>query len=62
MPPNEKVRCLYTPPSQRAFSPFGTSRTPAPFSDSKTGYLILHPIDPGLSVEATEKMLRAHER
>ena len=62
VPANEEVRCLDTPPSQRAFSPFGTFRQPPPFSDSKVGYLILHPIDPELSAERTEKMLRAHDR
>ncbi|MBT8080305.1 MAG: DUF885 domain-containing protein [Gammaproteobacteria bacterium] len=61
VPPNEEVRCLDTPPSQRAFSPFGTFRQPPPFSDSKVGYLILHPIDPDLSTDATEKLLRAHD-
>ena len=61
VPANEEVRCLDTPPSQRAFSPFGTFRQPPPFSNSKVGYLILHPIDPDLSAEATERMLRAHD-
>ena len=61
MPVKEEVRCLYTPPSQRAFSPFGTFRQPAPFSSSKIGFLILHPIDESLSLDDQEKMLRAHD-
>ena len=61
MPAKEEVRCLYTPPSQRAFSPFGTFRQPAPFSSSKIGFLILHPIDESLSLDDQEKMLRAHD-
>ena len=61
VPANEEVRCLYSPPSQRAFSPFGVFRQPPPFSNSKVGYLILHPIDDELSVDAQEEMLRAHD-
>lgn len=61
VPANEEVRCLYTPPSQRAFSPFGVFRQPPPFSNSKIGYLILHPIDESLSIDDQEKMLRAHD-
>lgn len=61
VPADEEVRCLDTPPSQRAFSPFGVFRQPPPFSDSKIGYLLLHPIDSELSDDATEKMLRAHD-
>jgi len=61
VPPNEEVRCIHSDPSQRAFSPFGTFRTPAPFSDSKIGYLILHPVPEGLSPEEETRRLRAHD-
>jgi len=61
IPPGEKVECIYTPPSQRAFSPFGTFSSPPPFSSEKTGYLILHPIDPDLNDRQAEAMLRAHD-
>ncbi|HSR67878.1 MAG TPA: DUF885 domain-containing protein [Acidobacteriota bacterium] len=61
LPLREQVRCLDTPPSQRAFSPFGTFRRPAPFEDEKTGYLLLHPIDPSLSDEEAEEVLRHHD-
>lgn len=61
IPPGEKVECIYTPPSQRAFSPFGTFSSPPPFSREKKGYLILHPIDPDLSDLQAETMLRAHD-
>jgi uncharacterized protein (DUF885 family) len=61
IPSGEKVECVYTPPSQRAFSPFGTFSSPPPFSKEKKGYLILHPIDPNLSDRQAEAMLRAHD-
>ncbi len=61
VPPNEEVRCIHSDPSQRAFSPFGTFRTPAPFSESKIGYLILHPVPEGLSAEEETRRLRAHD-
>ncbi len=61
VPEGEEVRCRYTPAGQRAFSPFGDFRTPAPFSESKIGYLILHPIEPGLEPAREEALLRAHD-
>ncbi len=61
LPTGEEVRCLYTPPSQRAFSPFGDFRTPAPFSREKIGYLVLHPIEAGLPPDQEERLLRAHD-
>lgn len=61
VPAEEEVRCLHSDPSQRAFSPFGTFRTPAPFAESKIGYLILHPIPEGLDPEEEERRLRAHD-
>ncbi|HSR54555.1 MAG TPA: DUF885 domain-containing protein [Acidobacteriota bacterium] len=61
LPLREQVRCLYTPESQRAFSPFGTFQRPPPFSDTKTGYLLLHPIDPDLDTEQAEALLRHHD-
>ncbi len=61
LPEGEEVRCLHTPPSQRAFSPFGDFRTPAPFSREKIGYLVLHPIEPGLPPDQEERLLRAHD-
>ncbi len=57
----EEVRCIDTPPSQRAFSPFGDFRVPAPFSDKKIGYLVLHPVPAGLSREEEDRLLRAHD-
>ncbi len=61
IPGPEEVRCIHSDPSQRAFSPFGTFRTPGPFTDSKIGYLILHPVPDGLSEEEQTRFLRAHD-
>jgi uncharacterized protein (DUF885 family) len=61
VPDREEVRCIHSDPSQRAFSPFGTFRTPAPFTQSKIGYLILHPVPEGLPVEEEARLLRAHD-
>ena len=61
VPPNEEVRCVDSDPSQRAFSPFGTFRTPAPFSDNKIGYLILHPIPEAFDDEQAQQRLRSHD-
>lgn len=61
VPEREEVRCLHSDPSQRAFSPFGTFRTPAPFTRSRIGYLILHPVPDGLSAEQEQRLLRAHD-
>ncbi len=61
IPGEEEVRCIHSDPSQRAFSPFGTFRTPGPFTDSKIGYLILHPVPEGLSEEEQTRFLRAHD-
>ncbi len=61
VPAREQVRCFYTPPSQRAFTPFGDFRQPPPFSRNKVGKLILHPIDSSLSSAEQEKMLQAHD-
>ncbi len=61
VPDNEEVRCIDSDPSQRAFSPFGTFQTPAPFSDDKVGYLILHPIPDDISESRQEELLRSHD-
>jgi len=61
IPDNEEVRCIDSDPSQRAFSPFGTFQTPAPFSDNKVGYLILHPIPDDIPAERQEELLRSHD-
>jgi uncharacterized protein (DUF885 family) len=61
VPPNEEVRCRHSDPSQRSFSPFGTFRVPAPFADTKVGWLILHPIPVGLTPEREAELLRAHD-
>lgn len=61
IPGPEEVRCSYTPPSQRAFSPFGTFSSPGPFDESKIGHFILHPIPDGLTPEEEEARLRAHD-
>ncbi len=61
VPPGEEVRCIDSDPAQRAFSPFGTFRSPAPFDEDRTGYLILHPVPEGLSPEREEEILRAHD-
>lgn len=61
VPEQEEVRCIHSDPSQRAFSPFGTFRTPAPFTHSRIGYLILHPVPEGLAAEEEERLLRAHD-
>ncbi|TVQ35212.1 MAG: DUF885 domain-containing protein [Wenzhouxiangella sp.] len=61
IPGPEEVRCIHSDPSQRAFSPFGTFRTPGPFTDSKIGYLILHPVPDNLSEEEQTRFLRAHD-
>lgn len=61
VPPNEEVRCRYSDPSARSFSPFGTFRVPSPFTDAKVGWLILHPVPDGLSPERETELLRAHD-
>lgn len=61
VPPGEEVRCVLSDPSQRAFSPFGVFQQPPPFSDSKIGYLILHPVPEGLDAAKEEALLRAHD-
>lgn len=61
VPTREEIRCIHTDPSQRAFSPFGTFRTPAPFTGAKIGYLILHPVPADLPAEDEERLLRAHD-
>lgn len=61
VPPGEEVRCILSDPSQRAFSPFGVFQQPAPFSKSKIGYLILHPVPEGLDKDKEESLLRAHD-
>lgn len=61
VPDGEEVRCISSDPSQRAFSPFGVFRTPAPYSDRKIGYLILHPVDDSLDEAARERVLRGHD-
>lgn len=61
VPANESVQCRYSDPSARSFSPFGTFRVPAPFTDSKEGWLILHPVPEGLAPEREEELLRAHD-
>jgi uncharacterized protein (DUF885 family) len=61
VPPGEEVRCVLSDPSQRAFSPFGVFQQPAPFADSKVGYLILHPVPEGLDKDREEALLRAHD-
>lgn len=61
VPANEAVHCVDSDPSQRAFSPFGTFRTPAPFSDEKLGYLILHPIPDAFDEAQATQRLRSHD-
>lgn len=61
VPPGEEVRCVLSDPSQRAFSPFGVFQQPAPFAESKIGYLILHPVPEGLDKDKEEALLRAHD-
>lgn len=61
VPDQEEVRCIPSEPDQRAFSPFGTFSVPAPFADTKIGYLILHPVPEGLPEEEAESLLRAHD-
>ena len=61
VPAPEEVRCIHSDPSQRAFSPFGTFRTPGPFTDSRIGYLILHPVPDGLDEDEQTRFLRAHD-
>lgn len=61
VPAGEEVRCVLSDPSQRAFSPFGVFQQPAPYSGSKIGYLILHPVPEGLDKDKEEALLRAHD-
>ena len=61
IPDGETVRVIPMPPSGRKQSPFGVMDTPAPFSPSKVGSLIINPVEPGLADAEKEELLSGHE-
>lgn len=61
IPDGEMVRVIPMPPSGRKQSPFGVMDTPAPFSQSKVGSLIINPVEPGLPDAVKEELLSGHE-
>jgi len=57
----EHVQGLWTPPALRQFCPFGDFLNPEPWSQLKTGTLMLNPVPEDLDAAGKEEYLRAQD-